>query len=150
MYRLLRPLCGTVLTTTSDKSSRFGPFTGCERMWSASLNPILRGTSDMVVSYRTIDIDGHQLFYREAGEKGSPKIALFGGFPSSSHQWRNLVPALAERGFHVVSPDYPGFGYTVYPDDFTFTFDRISEIIEGWLMELEFTHFGLYHQDYGG
>jgi len=100
--------------------------------------------------FKTVTVDGVELFYREAGDPGNPKVVLLGGFPSSSHQWRNLMPALAERGFHVVSPDYPGFGYTVYPDDFTFTFDRISEIIEGWLVELEFTHFGLYHQDYGG
>jgi pimeloyl-ACP methyl ester carboxylesterase len=99
---------------------------------------------------KTVTVDGVELFYREAGDPSNPKVVLLGGFPSSSNQWRNLMPALAERGFHVVSPDYPGFGYTVYPDDFTFTFDRISEIIEGWLMELEFTHFGLYHQDYGG
>ena len=102
------------------------------------------------MKFKTVSVDGVELFYRESGDPGNPKVVLLGGFPSSSHQWRNLMPALAERGFHVVSPDYPGFGYTVYPDDFTFTFDRISEIIEGWLVELEFTHFGLYHQDYGG
>ena len=102
------------------------------------------------MKFKTVAVDGVELFYREAGDPGNPKVVLLGGFPSSSHRWRNLMPALAERGFHVVSPDYPGFGYTVYPDDFTFTFDRISEIIEGWLVELEFTHFGLYHQDYGG
>jgi len=102
------------------------------------------------MKFETVTVDGVELFYREAGDPGKAKVVLLGGFPSSSHQWRNLMPALAERGFHVVSPDYPGFGYTVYPDDFTFTFDRISEIIEGWLVEIGFTRFGLYHQDYGG
>lgn len=104
----------------------------------------------MVVSYRTSDIDGHQLFYREAGDKGSPKIALFGGFPSSSHQWRNLVPALAERGFHVVSPDYPGFGRTQSPAGYKYNFDNLSEVIENWLISIDFTSFGLFFQDYGG
>ena len=104
----------------------------------------------MVVSYRTSDIDGHQLFYREAGDKGSPKIALFGGFPSSSHQWRNLVPALADRGFHVVSPDYPGFGRTQSPAGYKYNFDNLSEVIENWLISIDFTSFGLFFQDYGG
>ena len=100
--------------------------------------------------FKTADVDGVELFYREAGEPGSPKIVLLGGFPSSSHQWRELLPALAAEGFHVVSPDYPGFGYTRTPESFTFTFDRISAIIEAWLEQIGFTCFGLYHQDYGG
>lgn len=58
---------------------------------------------------KTIDIDGIKVFYREAGTPGSPKLVLLHGFPASSHQYRNLMPALAER-FHIVAPDYPGFG----------------------------------------
>lgn len=100
--------------------------------------------------YKTANIDGVELFYREAGEVGNPKIVLFGGFPSSSHQWRELLPALAAEGFHLVSPDYPGFGQTTVPDGFAFTFDRISDVIEAWLAQIGFTRFGMYHQDYGG
>jgi pimeloyl-ACP methyl ester carboxylesterase len=100
--------------------------------------------------FKTVEVEGVELFYREAGQPGDPKIVLLGGFPSSSHQWRNLIPPLAAEGFHVVPPDYPGFGYTPYPDEFEFTFDRISEIIEAWLAKIGFTRFGLYHQDYGG
>ncbi|MFJ5293013.1 MULTISPECIES: alpha/beta hydrolase [unclassified Streptomyces] len=103
-----------------------------------------------VVRFHAIDVAGVQMFYREAGEPGAPKLVLLGGFPSSSHQWRDLLPALADRGFHVVSPDYPGFGYTEAPEDFTYTFDRVSEVVEQWLTQIGFTSFGLYHQDYGG
>ena len=102
------------------------------------------------VKYRSAAVDGHNVFYREAGDPRAPKIVLFGGFPSSSHQWRDLIPALASRGFHVVSPDYPGFGHTTSPDGFAFTFDNLSEVIEKWLIQIGFTSFGLYHQDYGG
>ena len=89
------------------------------------------------------------VFYREAGDPASPKLLLLGGFPASSHQFRNLIPALADR-FHVLSPDYPGFGNTEMPDDFEYTFDRLSEIVEGLLEQTGFHPFGLYHQDYGG
>src|SRR5271154_7468082 len=100
---------------------------------------------------KQIDIDGLSIFYREAGSPGSPKLVLLHGFPSSSHQYRNLIPALAQR-FHVIAPDYPGFGNSDMPDPATFayTFDKTSEIIEAFLEKLGFTHFGLYLQDYGG
>ena len=99
--------------------------------------------------HRTAVVDGVSVFYREAGEPGNPKLVLLGGFPASSHQFRHLMPALADR-FHVVAPDYPGFGNSEMPDDFAYTFDRLSEIVEGWLEQIGFTSFGLYHQDYGG
>jgi pimeloyl-ACP methyl ester carboxylesterase len=76
---------------------------------------------------------------------------LLHGWPSSSHQYRNLIPALADH-FHVVSPDYPGFGNSDMPStkEFNYTFDRLSEIMEDFLKTIGFTHFGLYMQDYGG
>jgi pimeloyl-ACP methyl ester carboxylesterase len=104
----------------------------------------------MTVSFHTLGVAGTQVFYREAGEPGAPKLVLLGGFPSSSHQWRDLLPALADRGFHVVAPDYPGFGHTEAPADFTYTFDNLSQVVEQWLVAIGFTSFGLYHQDYGG
>ena len=102
-----------------------------------------------MVTHRTTQVDGLSVFYREAGDPASPKLLLLGGFPSSSHQFRNLIPALADR-FHVLSLDYPGFGNTDMPDDFEYTFDRLSEIVEGVLELTGFHPFGLYHQDYGG
>jgi pimeloyl-ACP methyl ester carboxylesterase len=96
-------------------------------------------------------VDGLSVFYREAGNPSHPKLVLLGGFPASSHQFRNLIPRLAER-FHVISPDYPGFGNTDMPDPATFpyTFERLSEVVEGWLRQVGFTRFGLFMHDYGG
>jgi pimeloyl-ACP methyl ester carboxylesterase len=105
-----------------------------------------------MVFHRTARVDGLSVFYREAGESGSPKLLLLGGFPASSHQFRNLIPALADQ-FHVVSPDYPGFGNTDMPDPsvFAYTFDRLSEIVEELLQAIGFTGpMGIYMQDYGG
>jgi pimeloyl-ACP methyl ester carboxylesterase len=98
-----------------------------------------------------IDVDGLDIFYREAGRPGAPKLVLLHGFPASSHQYRNLIPALADQ-FHVVAPDYPGFGNSAMPDPATFayTFDKTSDVIESFLGKIGFTHFGLYLQDYGG
>ena len=95
--------------------------------------------------------DGLSIAYREAGNPGSPKIVLLHGFPASSHQYRNLIPALASR-FHVISPDYPGFGNSDMPDPakFSYTFDRLSEITESFLKAKGFDRYGLFVQDYGG
>lgn len=103
------------------------------------------------VSYGTLSVDGLSIAYREAGRPGNPKLVLLHGFPSSSHQYRNLVPALADR-FHVLAPDYPGFGLSDRPDPATwsYTFDHVAEVIEHFLALKGFDRFGLYVQDYGG
>ena len=105
----------------------------------------------MTVRSQTATVNGLSVFYREAGDLKSPKLVLLGGFPASSHQFRNLLPALADR-FHVIAPDYPGFGNTDIPDpaSFSYTFDRLSEVVEGLLKQIGFDRFGLYMQDYGG
>jgi pimeloyl-ACP methyl ester carboxylesterase len=103
-------------------------------------------------TFHTAQVQGLNVFYRQAGDPGNPKLLLLGGFPSSSHQFRNLIPALAER-FHVVSPDYPGFGNTDMPDPATwsYTFDHLAEIVDGLLTQIGFTGpMGIYMQDYGG
>lgn len=98
-----------------------------------------------------IDIDGLKVFYRESGAETAPKLVLLHGFPASSHQYRNLIPALAKL-FHIVAPDYPGFGNSSIPNpaEFPYTFDKTSEIIEAFLQKIGFSRFGLYVQDYGG
>jgi pimeloyl-ACP methyl ester carboxylesterase len=103
------------------------------------------------VAYKTIDIDGVDIAYREAGKATSPKLVLLHGWPASSHQFRELIPALAER-FHVIAPDYPGFGDSGTPDPETFeyTFDNLAAIVEKFLAKKGFDRFGLYIQDYGG
>jgi pimeloyl-ACP methyl ester carboxylesterase len=103
-----------------------------------------------MVRYKSEQVGEVSVAYRQAGEQDGPKLVLLGGFPSSSHQFRDLTPALAARGFNVVAPDYPGFGNTQAPEGFEFTFDHLSEVIERFLARIGFTQFGLYHQDYGG
>jgi pimeloyl-ACP methyl ester carboxylesterase len=103
------------------------------------------------VSYRDLSVEGLRIAYREAGSPNSPKLVLLHGFPASSHQYRNLIPALSDS-FHVVAPDYPGFGNSDMPDParFPYTFDKLSEVIESFLRQKGFDHFGLFVQDYGG
>lgn len=107
--------------------------------------------SPATVSYKTLSVDGLNIAYREAGDPNHPKLVLLHGFPSSSHQYRNLIPALADR-FHVISPDYPGFGNSDLPDPatFSYTFDKLAEVIKHFLEQKGFHGFGMYVQDYGG
>ena len=107
--------------------------------------------SPKTVTYQTLSVDGLNIAYREAGNPAHPKLVLLHGFPSSSHQYRDLIPALADR-FHVISPDYPGFGNSDFPDPskFSYTFDKLAEVVERFLRLKGFERFGLYAQDYGG
>jgi pimeloyl-ACP methyl ester carboxylesterase len=104
-----------------------------------------------MITYGTQEIQGLSVFYREAGDPSLPTIVLLGGFPSSSHMFRTLMPALQDR-FHMIAPDYPGFGNTEMPDPSTFayTFDHLGEITEQLLVKLGVTRAGWYLQDYGG
>jgi len=103
------------------------------------------------VTYGSIAVDGLNIAYREAGSPGAPKLVLLHGFPSSSHQYRDLVRALADR-FHVIAPDYPGFGLSDAPDpsEFAYTFDNLARIIGSFLSAKGFDRYGLFVQDYGG
>jgi len=103
------------------------------------------------VTYGSLTVDGLNIAYREAGNPANPKLVLLHGFPASSHQYRDLIRALGGT-FHVIAPDYPGFGLSDIPDPATFpyTFDRISEVVERFLELKGFHRYGLYVQDYGG
>ena len=103
------------------------------------------------VRYGSLAVDGLNIAYREAGDPTNPKLVLLHGYPSSSHQYRDLIRALADR-FHLIAPDYPGFGLSDTPDPATFayTFDRIAQIIERFLAAKGFDRYGLFVQDYGG
>ena len=103
------------------------------------------------VTYGSIPVDGLNIAYREAGNPANPKLVLLHGFPASSHQYRDLIRALGGT-FHVIAPDYPGFGLSDIPDPATFpyTFDRFSEVVERFLALKGFHRYGLYVQDYGG
>ncbi len=104
-----------------------------------------------MTTYQHATVRGLNLFYREAGSKDAPTIVLLHGFPSSSHMFRDLIPQLSDR-FHVVAPDYPGFGYSdaPNPDTFRYTFDNIAAYIDELLFHvLALKKFSIYVQDYG-
>jgi len=103
------------------------------------------------VSYGSIAVDGLNVAYREAGNPANPKLVMLHGFPASSHQYRDLIRLLADR-FHLIAPDYPGFGLSDTPDPatFSYTFDRIAQVIERFLALKGFNRYGLFVQDYGG
>src|ERR1700748_705628 len=101
--------------------------------------------------YQHADVRGLKMFYREAGAKTSPTIVLLHGFPSSSHMFRDLIPKL-ESKFHIIAPDYPGFGYSDAPavNDFQYTFDTLASYIDELLFNvLGLKKFAIYVQDYG-
>ena len=97
-------------------------------------------------AYRTANVDGIDVFYREAGEAGSPKLLLLHGFPTSSHMFRDLIPLLADR-FHIVAPDLPGFGRSANPR--ANTFKSIAETIERFVESVSFDRYAVYVFDYG-
>src|ERR1700753_3495272 len=103
-----------------------------------------------VVHYKTEDLDGFEIFYREAGPADAPVVLLLHGFPTSSHMFRNLIPYLADR-FHVIAPDYPGYGQSDAPDrsTFAYTFDRFGELVDGLLGQLGVKRYAMYVMDYG-
>jgi pimeloyl-ACP methyl ester carboxylesterase len=103
------------------------------------------------VAHRTVKIDGLDIFYRQAGPKDAPTILLLHGFPTSSHMFRHLIPALADE-FHLVAPDYPGFGYSSAPpvDTFDYTFNTLADVVEKFTEQVGLTKYTLYVQDYGG
>src|SRR5262245_40647194 len=97
------------------------------------------------IRYRTADVDGFKLFYREAGRAGAPKLLLLHGFPSAGHMFRDLIPLLTDR-FHMVAPDLPGFGQSDMPprDKFSYTFDNIARVIGRFTEVIRFDRFALY------
>ena len=101
-------------------------------------------------SYKTIKVSGLDIFYREAGPANAPAILLLHGFPTSSHMFRNLIPALADK-YHVIAPDYPGYGHSSMPsvDEFKYTFDNLADVIDSFIQQIGIQHYSLYVMDYG-
>jgi pimeloyl-ACP methyl ester carboxylesterase len=102
------------------------------------------------ISYRRAEVDGFNVFYREAGRPGAPKLLLLHGFPSAGHMFRDLIPKLADR-FHVVAPDLPGFGQSDLPERgaFTYSFENIASVIGRFTERIGFDRFAVYVFDYG-
>jgi len=103
-----------------------------------------------MTTFRTVLIDGLEIFYREAGSRDNPTILLLHGFPTSSHMFRNLMPALADR-FHLVALDYPGYGNSSMPsvNEFDYTFDHLAQIVEKFITAIDLKRYSLYVMDYG-
>lgn len=106
--------------------------------------------ADTKVRHRSVDIDGVRIFYREAGRVGTPTLLLLHGFPTSSQMFRHLMPALADR-WHVVAPDYPGFGASDFPDPtvFRYSFESYARLVERFTQTIGLQRYALYLQDYG-
>jgi pimeloyl-ACP methyl ester carboxylesterase len=102
------------------------------------------------VHHRYATVDGQRLFYREAGPADAPAIVLLHGFPTSSFMFRDLIPALGDA-YHVIAPDHLGFGFSDAPsvDDFTYTFDALTDLTAGLLEQLGVSQYAIYVQDYG-
>ncbi len=132
-------------TTPDSKSGHFALSRG---FMSTVYTPAVLAST---VTFGSVTVEGLNIAYREAGDPSSPKLVLLHGWPASSHQFRELIPALASR-FHVIAPDYPGFGNSDTPDPvvFPYTFDKLAEITQGFLKAKGFERYGLYIQDYGG
>jgi len=103
-----------------------------------------------MISYKHVVVDDNRIFYREAGPRTAPAILLLHGFPSSSHMFRNLIPALADR-YHVVAPDLPGFGFSDALDhkQFRYTFENLTKAIDTFTQSIGLEHFAIYVFDYG-
>ena len=103
-----------------------------------------------MIKYQHATVDGHNIFYREAGPKTAPAILLLHGFPTSSHMFRNLIPALTDR-YHVVAPDLPGFGFSDAPDrkQFRYTFEQLAKVIGSFTETIGLDRFAIYVFDYG-
>lgn len=111
---------------------------------------LIEAGEPLATQHKTITIDGVEVFYREAGPADAPTILLLHGFPTSSHMFRNLIPELSDR-YHLVAPDYPGFGNSAQPspDEFDYSFDGLAKLIEGFIEAKGIEKYSVYLMDYG-
>src|SRR3954466_12399536 len=129
----------------------------CRAFFAAALTAIaLLGSfspsmaAEPVTQYRTVAVGDIKVFYREAGDPKKPALLLLHGFPTSSHMFRNLIPLLADR-YHVIAPDYPGFGGSAAPDhsQFDYSFAHYADLMDGLMQQLHATRYTMYLMDYG-
>jgi pimeloyl-ACP methyl ester carboxylesterase len=116
----------------------------------AADRPGAEAGTNQPTSYKTVKINNLDIFYREAGPAKAPTLLLLHGFPTSSHMFRNLIPALSDR-YHLIAPDYPGFGQSSMPGvkEFTYTFDHLADVVDSFTQQLGLAHYSLYVMDYG-
>lgn len=113
--------------------------------------PVMRGGTVSPVEYKTLSVDRVNIFYREAGSRDAPVLLLLHGFPASSRMYATLIPLLADS-YHLIAPDYPGFGHSDAPppESFAYTFDHLAQCIDGLMDGLGVRRYALFVQDYGG
>ncbi len=119
-------------------------------LWTIALTNPASAQQPVEVLHKTVKVGDLDIFYREAGPKDAPTVLLLHGFPSSSQMFRKLIPALGDR-YHLVAPDYPGYGHSSMPsrDKFHYTFDNLARVIDAFTATLGLTEYALYVQDYG-
>lgn len=129
----------------------------CRAFFAAALaaigllgNVSLSMAAEPVTQHRTVAVGDIKVFYREAGDPKKPALLLLHGFPTSSHMFRNLIPLLADR-YHVIAPDYPGFGFSDAPDrtQFNYTFEHLTEVMDRFTQAVGFKRYAMYIFDYG-
>ena len=129
-------------------------FVSCKNDTSSTNNTVTTNLNNSskkeTIAYKTIDINGVEIAYRESGNPKNPTIVLLHGFPASSHQYRKVLNQLADE-FHLIAPDYPGFGNSEFPnaDSYTYTFDNLAETIDAFLEKKQIDSYALMVQDYG-
>ena len=143
----LRSQIRSVLAVTALSLVTLAPLSSAE---ASPDSQALIQAADAAVHHRFLEVDGVDVFYREAGPRDAPTVVLLHGFPSSSHMFRHLIPALATR-YHVIAPDYPGFGHSEAPDrsEFRYTFAHLAEVTDTLLQRLQVKRYALYVMDYG-
>ncbi|HET6929759.1 MAG TPA: alpha/beta hydrolase [Candidatus Acidoferrum sp.] len=132
---------GLLLSLAAVPGATFGQMSNAKETSASESSRVL---------YRTAQVDGLKIFYREAGPKNAPTLVLLHGYPSSSHMFRNLIPALSDK-YHLIAPDYPGFGYSdsPAPEQYAYTFDHLADTVDHFLDQRGITKYSIYIQDYG-
>jgi pimeloyl-ACP methyl ester carboxylesterase len=136
----------------SSRSCFISPFIAIFLAMTFTMNAQGRDTVvNKQILYRTVNVDGLNIFYREAGPKDAPVLLLLHGLPSSSRMFQSLFERLSDT-YHLIAPDYPGFGHSDWPDPkkFNYTFDHIARVMDDFTQTLGLTRYTLYMQDYGG
>ena len=136
---------GILLASVALPLSAWSPFVAAAEESTSAIE-----AATVQIRYKTVTIDGVDIAYREAGRADAPAIVLLHGFPTSSHQYRNLIPALADK-YHVIAPDYPGFGQSAAPErpGYKYTFDAFAKLVESLTEKLGVSRYALYVMDYG-
>lgn len=140
-------LAASLLFALAAPGTRAAPATSTTRPTAKQSSNV---TSTAAVRYRSVVVDGIKVFYREAGPANAPKLLLLHGFPTSSQMYRNLIPRLADR-YHVIAPDYPGYGQSDMPamDKFQYSFDNLAQVIDKFTEAIGIQRYAMYVQDYG-